>query len=204
MLIDIDTYRILSLAIDTTFIGFCLSMFLAFILKTFKPEFSKNYIHYAIVVVRILALAYLTFQIAYLISYFNTEEFTLYKERASGPYAWAYWYMLLRPAIYCSIIQFFWIKKIKNKNSYILILLFLLLPIFIFSGRVLELLIITTTAFHRDYLPSSWTLKSDDLGHLTLLTLLNVLEKTILYIILVTITWLVSIRLKRQTLPDKQ
>lgn len=190
MLIDIDIYRIFSLALDATFTGFCVSMFLAFSLKFSLPYFSKNYIKYSIEVIRILALAYLFFQIIYLTHYFTSADYSTFSNRASGPYAWAYWYMLFRPLIYCSITQLFWINHIRIKNSSILYLLFLIFPLTIFSGRVLEKLIIIIITFHRDYLPYSWT--SFPSYNILTIALLNLVEKTILYIILVLGTWFIS------------
>ena len=63
--------------------------------------------------------------------------------RATGPYAWAYWIMFLS-ALILPLTLF--LKKLASKFWYILLVSFGMK-----SGMYFERFIITTTSFHRDY-----------------------------------------------------
>tara|TARA_B100000427_G_scaffold103252_1_gene85372 strand:- start:26582 stop:27964 length:1383 start_codon:yes stop_codon:yes gene_type:complete len=68
--------------------------------------------------------------------------------RASGPYAWAYWIM-----VSCNVIspQLFWFKKCRTS-----IPIMFIISIFVNIGMWFERFVITVTSLHRDFLPSSW------------------------------------------------
>jgi len=68
--------------------------------------------------------------------------------RATGPYAWAYWTMMS-----CNLFfpQFFWIKKLRRSVPFMFVI-----SIFVNIGMWFERFVITVTSLHRDYLPSSW------------------------------------------------
>ena len=68
--------------------------------------------------------------------------------RATGPYAWAYWIM-----ISCNVIspQLFWFKQIRVN-----IVAMFIISIFVNIGMWFERFVITVTSLHRDFLPSSW------------------------------------------------
>ncbi len=68
--------------------------------------------------------------------------------RASGPYAWAYWIM-----VSCNVIspQLFWFKKCRTS-----IPIMFVVSIFVNIGMWFERFVITVTSLHRDFLPSSW------------------------------------------------
>jgi len=76
-----------------------------------------------------------------------TEQFT-FKNRAFGPYAWAYWTM-----IWCNVIapQFLWSSKLR-KN----ILFLFVIATFANIGMWFERFVIIVTTLTRDFLPSSW------------------------------------------------
>ncbi|MCB9653297.1 MAG: polysulfide reductase NrfD [Deltaproteobacteria bacterium] len=76
-----------------------------------------------------------------------TEGFT-FKNRAFGPYAWAYWIM-----VSCNVIapQLFWFKKIRSTPW-----LMLIVCIFVNIGMWFERFVITVTSLSRDFLPSAW------------------------------------------------
>ncbi|MSR42967.1 MAG: hydrogenase [Pedosphaera sp.] len=78
----------------------------------------------------------------------NPNELYAFKNRAFGPYWWAYWSM-----ISCNVIcpQLFWFKKIRTN----LIAVFII-SIFVNIGMWFERFVIIVTSLHRDYLPSSW------------------------------------------------
>ena len=68
--------------------------------------------------------------------------------RATGPYAWAYWIM-----ISCNVIspQLFWFKKLRTSIPVMFVV-----SIFVNIGMWFERFVITVTSLHRDFLPSSW------------------------------------------------
>ena len=90
----------------------------------------------------------------FFIAWYGGNEYERYAfvNRATGPYAWAYWTM-----VSCNVVspQFLWFKPIR-KN---LILVFIV-SVFINIGMWFERFVIITTSLHRDYLPSSWAMFS--------------------------------------------
>lgn len=68
--------------------------------------------------------------------------------RASGPYAWAYWTMVI-----CNVVtpQLLWFKRIRRSA-----LLMYPIVLLINVGMWFERFVIIVTSLHRDYLPSSW------------------------------------------------
>ncbi len=79
----------------------------------------------------------------------NPYETFLFKNRALGPFAWAYWTMVL-----CNVIspQLLWFKRIRRNVAWVFVL-----TILINVGMWFERFVIVVTSLHRDYLPSSWT-----------------------------------------------
>ncbi|MFO1464398.1 MAG: NrfD/PsrC family molybdoenzyme membrane anchor subunit [bacterium] len=80
----------------------------------------------------------------------NEYEMFTFRNRAFGPYSWAYWTMMS-----CNLIvpQLLWFKKIRTS----------IVPMFIISllvnvGMWFERFVIIVTSLHRDYLPSSWAM----------------------------------------------
>jgi len=78
----------------------------------------------------------------------NPYELYAFKNRAFGPYYWAYWTMVT-----CNVIspQFFWFKKIRRN----MVLVFIL-SIFVNIGMWFERFVIIVTSLHRDYMPANW------------------------------------------------
>jgi len=78
----------------------------------------------------------------------NPYELFTFKNRALGPYAWAYWTM-----VSCNVIspQIFWFKKART-NIPILFVLSIVINI----GMWFERFVIIVTSLHRDFLPSAW------------------------------------------------
>jgi Ni/Fe-hydrogenase subunit HybB-like protein len=78
----------------------------------------------------------------------NPYEIYTFKNRAFGPYAWAYWTM-----ISCNVIfpQVFWFRFARTN----LVVLFIM-SIVINIGMWFERFVIIVTSLHRDFLPSSW------------------------------------------------
>jgi Ni/Fe-hydrogenase subunit HybB-like protein len=78
----------------------------------------------------------------------NPYEMFTFRNRAFGPYAWAYWIM-----ISCNVLspQLFWFKKLRNSIPVMFVV-----TIFINIGMWFERFVIIVTSLHRDFLPSSW------------------------------------------------
>ncbi len=78
----------------------------------------------------------------------NLYEKFAFKNRAFGPYSWAYWIM-----VSCNVIspQLFWFKKVRTTPA-----LIFALSIVINIGMWFERFVIIVTSIHRDFLPSSW------------------------------------------------
>ena len=68
--------------------------------------------------------------------------------RATGPYAWAYWLMFLMN----SIVPLVLLNKKIGKKIYIIFLLTLFMNI----GWIFEYFVILTTSFHRDYFDGNY------------------------------------------------
>jgi molybdopterin-containing oxidoreductase family membrane subunit len=78
----------------------------------------------------------------------NPYELYAFKNRAFGPYWWAYWSM-----VSCNVIcpQLFWFKWFRQN-----IVVVFIISIFVNIGMWFERFVIIVTSLHRDYLPSSW------------------------------------------------
>ena len=78
----------------------------------------------------------------------NEYELFVFKNRAFGPYAWAYWTM-----ISCNVItpQIFWFKRFRTSIPVMFVA-----SILINIGMWFERFVIIVTSLHRDFLPSSW------------------------------------------------
>ncbi len=77
-------------------------------------------------------------------------EWYAFRNRALGPYWWAYFSMMT-----CNVVspQLFWFKKIRRS-----IVSTFILSIIVNIGMWFERFVIIVTSLHRDYLPSSWAM----------------------------------------------
>jgi Ni/Fe-hydrogenase subunit HybB-like protein len=78
----------------------------------------------------------------------NEYESFAFINRAFGPYAWAYWTMVI-----CNVVtpQLFWFKKLRTSITVSFIVAAL-----VNVGMWFERFVITVTSLNRDFLPSSW------------------------------------------------
>ena len=78
----------------------------------------------------------------------NPYEQFVFKNRALGPFSWAYWTMVT-----CNVVipQLLWFKSIRSKLPLVFIVV-----IFVNIGMWFERFVIIVTSLHRDFLPSSW------------------------------------------------
>lgn len=115
----------------------------------------------------------------------NTEEQTSMLNRMFGKYWFGYW---VQPLLWVSLTQLLRIKTIR-KNVLLRILFSFLLIVSI------ERFVILVTAFHRDYLPSSWTMYSD-LDIYPSNFFLMLLAKILMFLLFVGIYYLIKSRIK--------
>jgi Ni/Fe-hydrogenase subunit HybB-like protein len=84
------------------------------------------------------------------IAWYSADKFEMFVpiNRATGPYWWTYWLLIL-----CNIIvpQALWFRRVRSSP----VPLFLI-AIVINIGMWLERFVIVVTSLHRDFLPSSW------------------------------------------------
>lgn len=152
------------LIFNAIFYGFCFTSLISYFLSLSKSEniklLNENFFEQSIKCIRVFGIIYLTYTVSYFIYYFNfvitEDDYLSTKNRATGPYAWAYWIMLLRPIVFSLLSQLLWLKIFQKKSFANSILVFLIFIVVLFSGANIERLIIIITSFHRDYLPSSW------------------------------------------------
>jgi hypothetical protein len=85
---------------------------------------------------------------AFIATYFHGDEYENYAfmNRISGPYWWAYWYLIANNILLPNLL---WFKKIRQSAW--------ILPLLVFPSFI-EPIVIIITSFHRDYLPSSWAI----------------------------------------------
>jgi molybdopterin-containing oxidoreductase family membrane subunit len=78
----------------------------------------------------------------------STYEWYAFKNRLSGPFAWAYWTMVI-----CNVVapQFFWFKRFRTSIPVLFVL-----SIVVNIGMWFERFVIVVISLHRDFLPSSW------------------------------------------------
>lgn len=100
----------------------------------------------------------------------NEMDKIAFNQRLTGPYWFGYW---LQPLFWIVLTQLLWIKALQQS----LVFRILLSALFLFS---FERMVIIITSFHRDYLPSSWSL-----GLSSAEILLGMLYKTILFTLIV-------------------
>jgi Ni/Fe-hydrogenase subunit HybB-like protein len=78
----------------------------------------------------------------------NLMEWFATKNRALGPYAWAFWIMVSCNAL---VPQLFWVPRLRRSVPVMFVV-----SIFINIGMWFERFVIVVTSLHRDFLPSSW------------------------------------------------
>jgi hypothetical protein len=90
------------------------------------------------------------YSLEFFIAWFSGSAYELFtfKNRAFGPYAWAYWTM-----VSCNVLspQLFWFKKVRSSLVWLFVL-----SICVNSCRWVERFVIIVTSLHRDFLPASW------------------------------------------------
>jgi Ni/Fe-hydrogenase subunit HybB-like protein len=84
------------------------------------------------------------------IAWYSADKYEMFVpfNRATGPYWWTYWLLIL-----CNVIapQVLWLKKARSN-----VILLFILSLVVNVGMWLERFVIIVTSLHRDFLPSSW------------------------------------------------
>jgi len=91
---------------------------------------------------------------AYVVEFFmawysgNPFEKSMFWNRATGPYAWAFWTMFI-----CNVIipQAFWFKKARRSLVWMFIA-----SILVNVGMWMERFVIIVTSLHHDFIPTTW------------------------------------------------
>ncbi len=78
----------------------------------------------------------------------NIYEMFTFKNRALGPYAWAYWTMITSNVI---VPQLFWFRRFRRSIPVMFVI-----SLIVNIGMWFERFTIIVTSLHRDFLPSSW------------------------------------------------
>ena len=111
--------------------------------KLFKIEIINDVI---ITWVRYFIIGFSVFKLLnYIIGFLIIPEEFAFSNRATGPYWWAYWLMLIGSLCFPLLL---FIKRFKLSIGAITVVLFM-----INIGRFFERFVIIVTSFHRDYLP---------------------------------------------------
>jgi Ni/Fe-hydrogenase subunit HybB-like protein len=143
------------------FSGFAMVLTLMLITrKVYKLEdyITVTHVEYMNIIIivtgSIVGIAYLTELFMAWYSGVPAEQYA-FLNRATGPYAWAYWIMMT-----CNVIspQLFWFKKIRTS-----LWATFALSIVVNIGMWFERFVIIVTSLHRDFLPSSWAMFSPTL-----------------------------------------
>jgi hypothetical protein len=187
---DTPSYKIIRSIcdfLDGLFFGFCIVTLLALVIFFFfRKKELQTFINYSIVIARNLAILFFVLYSITLITYYSSKEFDFFNERARGPYALGYWFMLLRPLVFCGLLQLFWIKKIATKMRYVALITFFVLIISLFSGSIFERFVIIFAAHNsRDF----WTENSKYNKDIFILIASYIIEKSVLYSALVFVSW---------------
>lgn len=138
-----DLYKRIIEIVDANLIHCLIPIILILMLVKliFKNRFETkkvlNLIRWTIIIYTIVTFTFYLIGIA-----INPDEHA-FINRATGPYAWAYWIMLLS-ALILPLTLF--IKKLASKFWYVLLVAFGMK-----SGMYFERFVIITTSFHRDY-----------------------------------------------------
>ncbi len=136
------------------FSGFAMVLALLLMLRViFKIEHLITIRHLENMAKIILATSLLV-AYAYLIEFFmawysgHHHEFFASVNRAFGPYAWAFWTMMIANVL---IPQLLWWRSLRT-NTFVLFFISIVVNV----GMWFERFVITVVSLHRDFLPSSW------------------------------------------------
>lgn len=158
-------------------IGFGLYSIVFLLFRKFsdKKEFLNNFDNTAVRFTIFAGIAYGILWLTGLILSFNQIDNEMdkiaFNQRLIGPYWYGYW---LQPIFWLLLTQLLWINTLKKSLIFRIILSTLFLLSF-------ERIVIIITSFHRDYLPSSWSLNLS-FGEI----IIGFIIKAVIFILIVT------------------
>ena len=123
--------------------GIFVSVALIIIIRLFLKKKVETHISLEIIRWTIVSYCFITIISWLLLLIFPHSEKYAFLERATGPYAWAYWLMLLFNCVTPLILL--------NKNIGKKIYLIFLITLFMNFGWIMEYFIILISSMHRDY-----------------------------------------------------
>lgn len=189
----------ITLILDALVYGFCFTTLIIYCLSFLKNEklkcFNDSFFQYAIKTIRVIAIGYFVYYLIDIIIFCLNEDYTIFNNRAIGPYWWAYWMMLLRPFVFCLLIQLLWLKKLQKKNVLNFVFMFIIFFVVLASGPNMERFVILVTSFHRDYTPDSFNLYNFEIGW-TGIILLGITVRIFIFSGLVLVVRFIYNRLK--------
>ena len=161
-------------------IGFGWYSLFLFILKLFryKREFLVDFDKYACrTVVSLGVLLGIVFILNVGVYYFQANETDrmVFSQRLTGPYSFGIW---LQPLFWVLLTQLLRIKLFQKAILYRIIMS-------IFFLLTFERLVIIFTSFHRDYLPSSWTMFTSEFEFPWLEFLISIPIKIVVFALVV-------------------
>ncbi len=107
----------------------------------FETKKALHLIRWTIIIYTVITI------LAYLIGMTLYPDKYAFIDRATGPYAWAYWIMFISALILPFTLL---INKLASRFGYVLLIAFAMK-----IGMYFEYLVIMVTSFHKDYLPKN-------------------------------------------------
>lgn len=177
----LDIFKTINQFFDGLLFGFSVVTILAIIAYVFVRLLQiHSFIYSCIKVARFLAIVYLVFYSISFVFYYLSPEFELSARRANGTYKWAYWFMVLRPIIFCLLLLLFWLKFWTSRLRYVALLVILTSLILLPSAIFFEKIVILMATHSSDYY------QNDDHTFWAFVTIIwFIIEKAILFAALV-------------------
>lgn len=147
---------------------------------------------HAVTTIKFTGIIGIIWFLIYVISYFSTtiDAFdNFFNTTHSRHLRFVIWAILLRLPVLFALSQLFWIKKVRTTIFYRNSIAILMLLIAIFHGIFIENFIIFITSFHRDYLPSDYSMTDNQLWKYTAYL---IYKSSILFVFIVIIKWGIS------------
>lgn len=181
--------------IERIFFGFGFLALLISVISLFTkkqlPKYLDSFLRHSITVIKYAGIIGLIWFFTYLIVFYNSDPnaFDSFFNTKSGYERFAIGIYLLRFPLLFGLTQLFWIQKVKTTAFYRNSIAILLMLIAILHGRAIEHFIIIVSSYHRDYLPSSYTMFDD---HFKQYTLYLIYKSCTLFITIVLLKWGIS------------
>lgn len=157
----LDISKTINQFFDGLLFGFSIVTILAIIAYVFvRQPRIPSFIYNCIKVARVLAIIYLVFYSISFVYYYLSPEFELSAKRANGTYKWAYWFMALRPIIFCLLLLLFWLKfwmsRLRNAVLLVVLTSIVLLPSAIFFEKIVILMAAHSSDYYQNEDNTFW------------------------------------------------